>query len=84
MRPAVDYAAPAYSTARPPSDELVAAFEPLPQVLRDEADAMDQMVGSADRIAQKLGSRPVNFAYPYGDPGSAGPRDFALARKAGF
>ena len=49
-----------------------------------EADAMDQMVGSADRIAQKLGSRPVHFAYPYDDPGSAGPRDFALARKAGF
>lgn len=49
-----------------------------------KADAMDQMVGSADRIAQKLGSRPVHFAYPYGDPGSAGPRDFALARKAGF
>ena len=45
---------------------------------------MEQMVGSADRIAQELGKRPVHFAYPYGDPGSAGPRDFALAKNAGF
>ena len=42
------------------------------------------MVGSADRIEQELGQRPVHFAYPYGDPGSAGPRDFALAARAGF
>ena len=42
------------------------------------------MVGSADRIEQELGSRPIHFAFPYGDPGSAGPRDFALAREAGF
>jgi peptidoglycan/xylan/chitin deacetylase (PgdA/CDA1 family) len=49
-----------------------------------ETDAMDQMVGSADRIEQELGFRPAHFAYPYGDPGSAGPRDFALAREAGF
>jgi len=49
-----------------------------------EAQAMEQMVGSAERIEQELGIRPVHFAYPYGDPGSAGPRDFALAEKAGF
>jgi peptidoglycan/xylan/chitin deacetylase (PgdA/CDA1 family) len=49
-----------------------------------ETDAMGQMVGSADRIEQELGFRPAHFAYPYGDPGSAGPRDFALAQKAGF
>lgn len=49
-----------------------------------EVDAMDQMVGSADRIERELGTRPVHFAFPYGDPGSAGPRDFALAKKAGF
>jgi peptidoglycan/xylan/chitin deacetylase (PgdA/CDA1 family) len=47
-----------------------------------ETDAMEQMVGSADRIAQELGKRPVHFAYPYGDPGSAGPRDFELAKTA--
>jgi len=49
-----------------------------------ETEALEQMVGSADRIAQELGRRPVHFAYPYGDPGSAGPRDFELAKTAGF
>jgi peptidoglycan/xylan/chitin deacetylase (PgdA/CDA1 family) len=49
-----------------------------------EHEAMSQMVGSADRIERELGVRPVHFAYPYGDPGSAGPRDFALAEKADF
>jgi peptidoglycan/xylan/chitin deacetylase (PgdA/CDA1 family) len=49
-----------------------------------EREAMDQMVGSADRIEQELGQRPEHFAFPYGDLGSAGPRDFALAAQAGF
>ena len=49
-----------------------------------EARAIDEMVGSAERIERELGARPVHFAYPYGDPGSAGRRDFALARHAGF
>lgn len=48
------------------------------------ARALEEMTGSADRIEQELGARPVHFAFPYGDPGSAGPRDFALAREAGF
>ena len=50
----------------------------------DKAMAMDEMVGSADRIEEELGARPIHFAFPYGDPGSAGARDFALAGKAGF
>jgi peptidoglycan/xylan/chitin deacetylase (PgdA/CDA1 family) len=49
-----------------------------------EAKAMEEMVGSADRIAEELGTRPSHFAFPYGDPGSAGPRDFKLAKEAGF
>jgi peptidoglycan/xylan/chitin deacetylase (PgdA/CDA1 family) len=49
-----------------------------------EPAAMDQMVGSADRLERELGTRPLHFAFPYGDPGSAGPRDFALAAEAGF
>lgn len=49
-----------------------------------EREAMDEMTGSADRIAQELGQRPAHFAFPYGDPGSAGPRDFALAKEASF
>jgi peptidoglycan/xylan/chitin deacetylase (PgdA/CDA1 family) len=49
-----------------------------------EDEALAEMVGSADRIDWELGERPRHFAYPYGDAGSAGPRDFALAAKAGF
>jgi peptidoglycan/xylan/chitin deacetylase (PgdA/CDA1 family) len=49
-----------------------------------EERALAEMTGSADRIEQELGKRPIHFSFPYGDPGSAGPRDFALARQAGF
>ncbi len=49
-----------------------------------EERAVDEMVGSADRIERERGRRPIHFSFPYGDPGSAGPRDFALARQAGF
>jgi peptidoglycan/xylan/chitin deacetylase (PgdA/CDA1 family) len=51
--------------------------------LSDER-AWDEMVGGADRLERELGRRPAHFSFPYGDPGSAGPRDFALARQAGF
>ena len=49
-----------------------------------EDQALAEMIGSADRIEAELGRRPAFFAYPYGDEDSAGPRDFALATKAGF
>jgi peptidoglycan/xylan/chitin deacetylase (PgdA/CDA1 family) len=42
------------------------------------------MRGGVDRIERELGIRPLHFAFPYGDPASAGPRDFALAHQAGF
>ncbi len=47
-------------------------------------DALAELRIGTDRLADALGRRPKHFAYPYGDPGSAGPRDFALARQAGF
>ena len=47
-------------------------------------EAFEELCAGADRLAEAFGSRPKHFAYPYGDPGSAGPRDFALAREAGF
>jgi len=50
----------------------------------EEAEALQEMVASADRIEQELGQRPVHFAYPYGDAGSAATRDFSLAAQAGF
>jgi len=49
-----------------------------------ESNALEEMRGSAERIERELGKRPLHFAFPYGDPESAGPRDFALAREAGF
>jgi len=46
--------------------------------------ARGEMQTSKERIEEKLG-RPVrHFAYPVGDPTSAGPREFALARELGF
>lgn len=46
--------------------------------------ARAEITGSKLRLEAELG-RPVNhFAYPLGDPGSAGPREFALAKEAGF
>lgn len=47
-------------------------------------EAMAEAVASRSRIAQELGRTPDLFAYPYGDPGSASPRDFNLIQEAGF
>jgi peptidoglycan/xylan/chitin deacetylase (PgdA/CDA1 family) len=49
-----------------------------------EADALFELAESRRRLAAELGRAPAFLAYPYGDAGSAGPRDFALAREAGF
>jgi peptidoglycan/xylan/chitin deacetylase (PgdA/CDA1 family) len=49
-----------------------------------EAEAMTELVGCANRLEQELGQRPRFLAYPYGDPGSAGQRDFRLTREAGY
>lgn len=50
----------------------------------EESAALAEMTGSAARIGDEIGRKPDVFAYPYGDAGSAGPRDFRLAEKAGF
>lgn len=50
----------------------------------DDATARREIAESRAVLEDAIG-RPVrHFAYPVGDPGSAGPRDFALAREAGF
>jgi peptidoglycan/xylan/chitin deacetylase (PgdA/CDA1 family) len=50
----------------------------------DEARARDEIAGSVARLEAEIG-RPVrHFAYPYGDEGSAGPREFALAASLGL
>lgn len=46
--------------------------------------AFRQMVAGADRIAQELETPCHHLSYPYGDCDSAGPRDFEIARSAGF
>jgi peptidoglycan/xylan/chitin deacetylase (PgdA/CDA1 family) len=49
-----------------------------------EADARAEMAGSKAALEQRFGRSIDAFAYPVGDPTSAGPREFALAREAGF
>jgi peptidoglycan/xylan/chitin deacetylase (PgdA/CDA1 family) len=49
-----------------------------------DAVARNEMQHGASVIEAALGKRPEHFAYPVGDPTSAGPRDFALAAELGF
>ncbi|MFH6784384.1 MULTISPECIES: polysaccharide deacetylase family protein [Methylobacterium] len=50
----------------------------------DDATARREIVEGRARLAALLGRVPEHFSYPVGDPGSAGVRDFALAREAGY
>ena len=50
----------------------------------DRADAAREMTDSRSEIARHTGTPPRHLAYPYGDKASAGPREFELAREAGF
>ena len=47
-------------------------------------DAMEEITGSIARIETEIGQRPRFLAYPYGDPLSAGEREFDLACAAGI
>ena len=49
-----------------------------------EEDARYEMAASRAHIESELETRVETFAYPYGDPDSAGPREFRLARELGF
>jgi peptidoglycan/xylan/chitin deacetylase (PgdA/CDA1 family) len=49
-----------------------------------EAEAREEMVGGARRIEQEIGQPCRHFSFPYGDELAAGPRDFEMAREAGF
>ena len=50
----------------------------------DDETARREILESRAIIADRIG-RPVrHFAYPVGDPGSAGPREFRIAQEAGF
>ena len=47
-------------------------------------DAMAEITGSVARIEAEIGQRPRFLAYPYGDPLSAGEREFDLACAVGI
>jgi peptidoglycan/xylan/chitin deacetylase (PgdA/CDA1 family) len=46
--------------------------------------ALNELRGSRERIEAALARPVLHLAYPYGDRCAAGPREFALARAAGF
>ena len=50
----------------------------------DEAFARREMAESRTIIERELGRGVKHFAYPVGDPGSAGPREFAMAAEMGL
>jgi peptidoglycan/xylan/chitin deacetylase (PgdA/CDA1 family) len=52
--------------------------------LLDRAGALREIVGSKQRLEEMLGRPVQHFCYPVGDAGAAGPREFEIAREAGF
>jgi peptidoglycan/xylan/chitin deacetylase (PgdA/CDA1 family) len=49
-----------------------------------EKSVRTEMEMSRSVIEASLGVRPQHFAYPVGDPTSAGPREFQIAKELGF
>lgn len=49
-----------------------------------EPEARHELTFGAQRIADETGIWPRHLAYPYGDTGSAGKREFEMARFLGF
>lgn len=49
-----------------------------------EADAVAEIETGRDELERMTGTRPDHFAYPYGFPAAAGPREFGLVRRLGF
>ncbi len=71
--------------ARHPLASIGAHTVSHPRLARVPAErAKAEMEESRRRIQEELESDPLHFAYPVGDAGSAGPREFAMARDAGF
>jgi len=54
----------------------------LARLSRERAE--DEIVRSRDVLAERLGTRPKHFAFPYGGPNAAGAREVEIAREAGF
>lgn len=49
-----------------------------------EAEAEADMERSRRAIEEHIGKPARHFAYPYGHPGAAGPREYAMTRRLGF
>lgn len=47
-------------------------------------EARWEIAASVEHVEHELGIDCRHFAYPYGGPGSAGPREFAIAREVGL
>ncbi len=47
-------------------------------------EALAELEGARVRLNERLGLNVQHHAFPYGRSGDCGPRDFALARQAGF
>ena len=50
----------------------------------ERSDARHELEASRRLIAEQTGTTPEFCCYPYGDPASAGVRDFEIARELGF
>jgi peptidoglycan/xylan/chitin deacetylase (PgdA/CDA1 family) len=51
---------------------------------QSEEVALNELKTGRERLEAALGRPVLHLAYPYGDSGAAGPREFALAKAAGF
>src|SRR5438876_4362642 len=51
---------------------------------QSEENALHELTTSRERLEQALQRPVLHLAYPYGDRIAAGPREFALAKAAGF
>jgi peptidoglycan/xylan/chitin deacetylase (PgdA/CDA1 family) len=49
-----------------------------------ESEALRELVESRAALEGRLAAKVTHFAYPVGDPTSAGPREFKLAAEAGY
>lgn len=71
--------------ARDPLIEIGAHTVTHPRISSLAPDAaLAELKGSRLRLNERLGINVQHFAFPYGRSGDCGPRDFALAREAGF
>jgi peptidoglycan/xylan/chitin deacetylase (PgdA/CDA1 family) len=71
--------------AREPGITIAAHTITHPMLAKHDAEtAKQEMIASKRVIEERLGVAVRHLAYPVGDPTSAGPRDFALARDLGF